>query len=464
MSDATETTMTRGLGTWRWLTVFAAAAVVAGAIGVVTAGDASGETSDNGEEAVPEDGWFHDVDYYVARRGGGEGFDDVDDIRDRLLDELEEAETRIDTAISVLDDDEIRDALVAAANRGVAVRVVADELYEDDEAFEPLLAHDDISVEFGDGDLAYLPEPNVSPLLEHCADLDHDDHRTCLQAGEGLSQNNDRIMVRPAHYNVMSHTFFLIDETYVWNITAPLTEDRDLWFAFRAMSEEMTNSFEREFRQMHGGVFATTLSVYNGPLKSLTHQEPLRLTNRGQLRVRFNPQERLMKNIVDETYRARASVYVMTENLTNEDLIAALEYKKENDFDVRVLVGQGQAEAPVVEEAIEPLDPVVAPEELGELPSMVIIDSERDRRGNRQPRTVQILSHEMWRAQPFELIVDSESDLPSDQVRFYPSDTFADGVMWELVESGIGEENMNNPELDPFVDAFEQKWGAANGQ
>ena len=403
----------------------------------------------DGQSVADEDreGWMSYVDYYV-----GTG-DVVEEIQTNLLNDLAGAENRIDAAIAEIDDGPIVQALVDAADRGVAVRVVADELFADHDGFAPLVDHDDIDVVFGDGELAYLPEPNLSPILEYCDSeaTEHDDHITCAQARGGLPENNPRVIVRPAHYNVMSHTFFIIDTVDVWNISAPLNDEQPLWVAFRVLSEEIANSYEREFRQMHGGVFSTTLSVYNGPLKSVTHQNPLRWTNRGNLRIRFNPQERLTKNIIDETYRARASVYVMTENLTNTNLIDALLYKKEAGFDVRVLVGQGQATT--LEDRIAPLEPRVATEDMGRLPTMVIFDSRRDRNGNRQARQVQVLSHELMRAQPFEVLRAS----PSDRVRFYPSDTFADGVLWEILESG----SQRNPEIDAFLDAFNEQWSQA---
>lgn len=462
---------------WALLAVCALAAVGA-TISVAGSGWADDDSSEPQPRDVEDtDGWLNFVDYYVAEDG------EIEELRDRLVEDIDGADHRVDVAVHYLDDLRISEALRRANERGVDVRMVADARYEDDALMRDFADHDaydGVEIVFGDGELEYLPEPNVSPLLEHCRgpqshpdEYGHDDFRECTQHDDEhqlLELNNDRVMVRPDHYNEMSHTFFLIDETIVWNLTARLGEPHDTgleeqqaWLAFRAMSEELTRSFEREFRQMHGGVFSTTLSVYNGPLKSITHQEPLRLTNRGQLRVRFNPQERLVKNVVDETYRARSSVFVMTESLTNPDLIEALKYKKENGFDVRVLLGQSRAEAEEYRQALEPLEPVEAPAQMGRLPTMVVIDSELDRQGQQRPRIVQVLSHELWHAEPFEVIINTGTDRDgdSDWVRYYPSDTFADGVMWELEESGMDGDSMRNPELDPFVEQFEQMWSRA---
>ncbi len=424
--------------------LLAALAVCAVAAGVLL-------TPDSHEvDARDTDGWFNYVDYYVGADNT------IARIRGDLVAELDGAMNRIDAAIAGLDDDEIVAALIDAADRGVRVRVVGDASQENDDGFADLVDHPDIDVVFGNGELAYLPDPTLSPLLEVCATHDSGDYITCTRSSTVTGPaNTPNIMARPDNYNVMSHTFFLIDATYLWNITAPLTGDQGLWLAFRAMSEEMTRSFEREFRQMHGGVFATTLSVYNGPLKSITHTEPARFTNRGMLRVRFNPQERLVKNVIDEIYRARSSVFLMTENLQNRDMINALRYKHEAGFEVRVLVGQSQgATGQELLDEIDGLNVVQAPASLGRLPTFVVLDSERDRNNNQPPRTVQILSHELWRSEPFEVL----ANLPDDLVRIYPSDTFADGVLWELVENWT----VPTPALAEFVQTWEAMWNQAN--
>lgn len=434
----------------RWLAAVVVAAVAVTA-GPVDPGHAQGE---NDASADDPDGWLNYVDYHVAE--GGE----IDDLRAEIIDDIDGAEHRIDAAISKLEDDEIRAALIDAADRGVEVRVVADEQFRvtGEDGFGPLVDHSDVSVVFGDGPLSYLPEPNLSPILQQCTfgdESEHSEHRIdCHQAEHSQLENAEGQIERPDSYNVMSHTFFAIDEVDLWNVTAPLGGDQNVWLAFRAVSEEITDTFRREFRQMHGGVFSTTLSVYNGPLKSITQQRPLRLTNRGQLRIRFNPQERLVKNVIDEVLAARSSVFIITENLTNFDLIEALKYKQNNGFGVRVMVGQSQSDTDDVEDAIEPLDPVVAPESMGRLPSFAVFDSERDRNGDRQPRTIQMLSHELLRVDSYEVI---RSENPSDIVRFYPSDTFADGVMWEIVESG----SQRNPAAERFVDTWESMWEEA---
>lgn len=415
-------------------------------------------TSNAQEYQLPDtQGWGNYVEYYYGARSTRET------VRAELIAQIDHASIRVDAAIRELDDAQVSAALIRAAERGVSVRLVADAEFEDAEGFAELVDHESVEVVFGDGELNYLPDPTLSPLLTFClpyeppaeASSDRVDHISCTRAAGGFPENTSSRIERPDGFNVMSHTFFIIDETWVWNITAPLTDEQPVWLAFRMMSEEIARSFEREFRQMYGGVFSTTLSVYNGPLKSITHTDPTRPTNEGQIRIMFNPQERLVKQVIDEVYRARGSVFVMTEDLQNRDLINALRYKHENGFDVRVLVGRTQGHTGrLALEEIDGLNLVEAPSSLGRLPTFVVLDSEEDRRGRRNPTRVQILSHELWRTEPFEVA----TNLPDDIVRFFPSDTFADGVLWEIVENW----GLPTPAAQDFAQFWETMWTTAN--
>jgi phosphatidylserine/phosphatidylglycerophosphate/cardiolipin synthase-like enzyme len=53
-------------------------------------------------------------------------------VRARIISEINKAQSSIDIAIYNFTTDELRDALVAARNRGVAIRVVADSTRADD--------------------------------------------------------------------------------------------------------------------------------------------------------------------------------------------------------------------------------------------------------------------------------------------------------------------------------------------
>ncbi|TXD33598.1 hypothetical protein FRC96_15560 [Lujinxingia vulgaris] len=389
------------------------------------------------------EGWFTYVDFYVGEQQTQEA------VRTGMVADINNATERIEAAFGALEDGEVVEALEAAAARGVQVRLVSDEGSASVSGISTLLANGEIDSVLGDGPLSYLPDPTLTTVLEFCQTNSSGDYIQCTSAGG--QGNNENLVNRPDSFNVMTHSFVVIDTTTVWNITAPLTDEQPLWLAFRATSEDLARSFRREFNQMHAGVFSTTLSVYNGPLKSITQNVTLRNTNRGQMRVRFNPQERLVKNVIDEIYRAKGSVWVMTEDLQNRDLINALRYKQENGFDVRVMVGSTQGSS--VDSELADLDVVRAPASMGLLPTFIVHDAERDVQGRRQPRLVQMLSHNLWQGAPMDVI----TRVPNDEVRIYPSDTFVDGAMWEILEDGTEP----NDAVDPFVQAWESAWSEA---
>ncbi|MFU8805626.1 MAG: hypothetical protein ACNA8W_17570, partial [Bradymonadaceae bacterium] len=318
-------------------------------------------------------------------------------------------------------------ALVRAHERGVDVRVVGDEDNRTGAGFAAL-EEAGVMPAYGNGELRYLPDPTLGPLLEECQGTR--EHITCTRA-TGPARADDGMMIRPGDYNLMSHTFFVVDEVVVWNLTNPLTGDNNYWLGFRLKGEDAARSFAREFQQMYGGVFATTLSVYNGPLKSATHQTPTHYTNQGILRVQFNPQERLVKQIIDEVYRAKASVYIMTEDLANPYLVDALEYKHRNGFDIKLILGESQS--PSQFDRLASMDTRPAPDEVDRLPTVVIIDEAWGRDDHLRGRIVQVLSHPLWRGSPFEVLYRPRNDW----VRIYPADTFVDGNLWEIVEEGF---------------------------
>ncbi|RVU43676.1 hypothetical protein EA187_12690 [Lujinxingia sediminis] len=389
------------------------------------------------------EGWFTYVDYYVG--------DDVQaDVIAGMVRDIDRASEQVEAAFGMLEEPAIVDALEAAAARGVAVRVVSDSESSSVSGIQALLGNPDIDTVLGDGPISYLPDPTLTTVLGYCDDHSSGDYIVCT-AASGVPSNNDNMVNRPDAYNVMSHSFVVVDTTTVWNVSAPINDAQPMWLAFRAMSEDLARSFRREFNQMHGGVFSTTLSVYNGPLKSITQNVTLRQTNRGQMRVTFNPQERLVKNIIDEVYRAKGSVWLMTNDLQNGDLINALRYKRDAGFDVRVLVGSTQGTS--VDADLDAIGAVRAPASMGQLPTFIINDAGRGRDGRNHPRLVQMLSHNLWEGAPLNVI----SRVPNDRVHIYKSDTFVDGAMWEIVEFGSDRYDA----VESFVDAWQQLWSEA---
>ncbi|MFW5966711.1 MAG: phospholipase D-like domain-containing protein [Persicimonas sp.] len=398
----------------------------------------------NSEEAS-NDEVLTTVDYHVA--------DDQEaqtTRHDDLIADIDNARERVDVAVSALEDDQLALALVDAAKRGVPVRLVTDyeEFESDQEGLGIVEEADEIDVTIGDGTLGYLPEPTLAPILGECREEEEEQFIRCSQ-GQDSEQD---VMVRPGDYNVMSHDFALIDDEIVWTFPPLDGASRD-WMGWRVESSKMAYDFTREFQQMHGGVFSTTLDVYNGPVKSTADNNVRYYTDKGEMRLWFNPQERLLKQVIDEVYKAKASVWVMSDNVVNGDLLDALEYKDERGFDVRVMSNpdlQGEGDAA---DQLDGLGVAAPPEDIDRLSTLIVIDETRDRSGQHRPRRVLSLSHPLMRAKPFEVEFDSGG---ADDVIIYPSDLFVDGNLWQLVENGSAVHE--DATIDDFADYFEQTW------
>ncbi len=427
--------------TSRWQAV-----VLAGVLGVSLLG-AANEAHAAEPTVASQDGWLSKITYQAGDNASGTA------LREKIIADINNSRVRVWAALMHLEDTAIADALVSAHKRGVEVRIVSDADHKSDVGFGMLEAAG-IKPVYGDGELAYLPEPTITSLLQFCQRKP--DVVSCTK-GSVEPGDTEGIMVRAGDFNLMSHTFFVIDEMQVWNITTPLTTKNTVWLGFNLLNEEVARSFEREFRQMHGGVFSTTLSIYNGPLKSNIQRTPLYITDQGSVKIQFNPQERLLKNVIDEVYRAKASIFIMTEDLSNPFLIDALEYKINNGFDVKVVIGNGQGQS--MQARVDAIGAKKVSASTGFLPTMLILDHGKDRRGKLNPRIVQLLSHPLYRTAAF----DVERRKPDDIVRWYRSDAFVDGNMFEILEFGNQRVVKDAEKLpaEDFVKIWEKVWAGA---
>ncbi len=396
------------------------------------------------DTSEPEPEYFTTVEYFVDSNQ-----------KAALVAEIASATTRIDAALTTLEDTEIANALVAAKNRGVTVRVAADEDFSGSSGMEALEAAD-IPVTYGDGSMLYLPEPTIGGIIDDCGQTGNlvvcpplDDHDNVPLGA----------MYRPGSSNLQSHNFFIIDKRTVWTFVQPFDGSSGPNFGYRAESERMREVFVREFNQLFSGVFATTLDVYNGPVKSMPQNNPdfnaqSYLTDKGELEVRFNPQDRLTKVIIDDTYRAEAAVYIVTDNLAEDYLIDALRYKAtarrpDSDspaFDVRIIVNDA-AQSDITRDDLEEIGNVrYAPEGIDRLPTIAIYDAVATEDGDQKPRRVHVASQPLWRSSPFDILRPGDnsfcpSSLTADCIVVHPADYFVDGHMWSLVEyrGQIGE-------------------------
>ncbi len=411
------------------------------------------------------------LNYFVSDANG------LADIKTQLIGAFDDAESKIDFATQSLSDGDIADALVRAKERGVAVSVVTDDAARDDAGIQTL-EQADITISYGDGELRFLPEPTLTSLLEQCTKTDF--YTECTQGSRnGPVTETTGLMVRPNDYNLMSNNFAVIDDIKVWNFSSSFDGRASYWFGWRAHSYDLAFAFDKEFQQMEGGVFATTLDVYNGPIKSTVHGivydsrlpdsrpgrtrdlQPGYITDGGIVRIEFNPQQRLVKEIIDEIYRSRSSVTVMTDELRHEFAINALAYKARNGFDVRVILREG-AELP---QQLVDLGVVrTAPSRYDYLPTVVITDEGEDRNGDTWARTLLVLSHSFMSQAPFRVLTPQMSGDPfaeDDVVRIYPADLYADGTMYTLREFLTADPNSRLEEIDRHVDFLGAVWDGA---
>jgi hypothetical protein len=447
MEDHTNESRTetdgRSIGRW---TVIAAAVTAFLSMGV--------SSPDCGQIAGPDFVFMTQLDLHVSTPGSGE----ANEVKSDIVESINNADRRI---LASLGEDVTTQAMVQALvraknERNLDVQIIADTEDRSTMPFQQLEGSGFTSnaagncevpncdITYGDGQLKYLPNPNLTPVLSGCERQGPAQRVLCTANSSnnlcGGRSGDGGSMCRPDDFNRLSHRFFVIDTETVWNISGDGGGAGML--AWRVESEWMMESFEREFRQLRGGTFSTTLDEYNGPLKSVTDPQVNFNTDQGVMELRYNPQERLMKHVVDEIYAARSSVTVVTPKLTNPFVVDALEYKADNGFRVRVVISDQAQPQRSLNSNLASL-PTRTVGGGRSLPTLVATDVVADQdypnfAGNptQWPRHMMVLSHPLIRARPFAVLppANPSSGDASDRVRVYPADLFNDGNMWHLYE------------------------------
>jgi len=438
---------------------------------------------DNPEEFRP----FTRMEYYIG------GVAERDAAKERLVEDIDNAEFRILFAFFKLEDVDIANALMRAKERGVEVQGVGDEEFRDTAGFEILLADmqeptddrvDNYDIHMGDTAISYLPDPLVRTIAGDC-DFTLPLWVQC-ERNDDSTQENAGTLRRPEDYNNMTHNFVIVDDIVIHNYAGPFDNAPNVhWFGWRAFSTDLFQAYEREFKQMFSGVFATDLDQFNGPNKSTTHGvvydstiaqsrpgrfadlQPGYVTPQGMMELRFNPQQRLVKELIDEIYMARGSIWLVTDELYNEFVIRALEYKINRGFDVRIVLRAGGSlfdeEPPSIGLATSNNPNVVggvvrvAPVEFQSLPTLLITDHQPDRFGTLWPRRVTYMTHQPWYGTPFDVYdpVEVGAQGVDDVIRIYRSDLFADGAQWTQKEySGSRNEGLEDHSINRTVSYF----------
>lgn len=366
-------------------------------------------------------------------------FSNDDQAITRFIEQINSETSRIDAAFSAIDHEEVINALIEAKRRGVRVRIVADVDNQLDPGITKLL-NEKISFSFIDGELTYLPDPNMSPILKPKGYL-----------------------VRSSDLSIMTHNFALLGATQVWNFSGPLLQSFPPTLGYYAKSELLREDFTREFNQLFSGVGSTTLDVYNGPVKSSVYRHPYEYdngepfyysdslyTDNGRLRILFNPQNRAVKTLIDEVYRAKGSIYIQTESIEEKALIKALAYKFDNGFDVRIVVNT-KSQSTSYKSDIQKIG--AAGIDVPHLPTVIIFDEGKGV-GDQflYPRQAMVISHPIFSTSPLVVV----PGFPDDSVSQMKSDTFADGHAWILSE--VAGQRGQSTSINQLLDKFNEHW------
>ncbi len=304
-------------------------------------------------------------------------------------------------------------ALVEAAGKGITVEVVADV---DATGQAGLLALEEagVSVQYADDSLSYFD----------------------FAINDDVTWSSDQV--------VMSHAMLIVDRVSVVNASHSGAGEgsRLLW---TARGEDIAGDMDLEHNQIFGGTDAAARTAYNSLAKSVADMRWAYPTQTDlQLEIWLGPQERLIKRLIDYSYTARASIWLMTDDLADEGMIEALYAKAVDGFDVRVIVGPSFGETSPNSSAILLREtPGLSKRQISDavIPTVVLIDLERDRTGRYNTARAMGLSHPIWSANRLY----SGSEVLTDQL--------VDGNLFVLDDFGAP-----SAELLAIKTLFEQAW------
>jgi len=298
--------------------------------------------------------------------------DDAESTDAYFIDLFDSAEETLDVALPAIEDEDLSDAIIDAWDRDVAVRVVTD-IDRSADAGVIALQEAGVPLTLADGAITYFDFNILDDVLW-----------TSDQA-------------------IMSHAFAIADEIRAVNATSAGTLEEGTRLVLDLQGEDLMIDMWVEHNQVFGGSDAVALTAYSSAAKSIADFRWAYGTQTDQvMEMWLGPQERLTKRIIDAVYSARASVWVLTNDFANDGLSAALEDKAAYDFDVQVVVGPAWgASSFALSLELRDHTPDVSKHRIcdpGEVPTLVLIDYERARDGNRYTSQAFLLSHDLYSA------------------------------------------------------------------
>lgn len=358
-------------------------------------------------------------------------------LRDEVTALIDGAEDRLEVMVENLDSEIVAQALVDAAARGVAVRVVGDVDRREQKGFA-LLEAAGLAPVYGDGAILWNGV-----------------------FGEDLIE-------RTGEDNRLTHNVFIADRHRLVSLSAGFPPDgADLaQQGFAAISEVIARDFGNAFDQLHGGVFATTLTYYEQGVPSDTNNRTAYPVEDGVVELWFGPQEPIIKELIDRIYGARAAVWIATPELRNSELARAVRYKAEAGFDVRVMVGarvDARAEAGALGATLATIaagrddnppafrvNPAIGG-------TLIVIDGQLDPRSAgavRWPGVALVSTTPLFEAVPYYV-----EDVTQDGLVLaaQPSDRFIDGHLWGARE---GDPDAPSPDYTALRVQYEALFAA----
>ncbi len=217
----------------------------------------------------------------------------ITDMEQQLLNRLNGASTSIDAAIYSLDRASIRDALIAAQGRGVAVRVVADDDTYNDADYKP--------------HFQALEAAGIPVILDNRSSLMH-------------------------------NKFLVIDSLVVWSGSTNMTNtgftynhNNSLVFTSTQLADIYTTEFDEMFVS---GLFGTDKT--DNTTHTLTYAGSL-------LESYFSPSDGAMGQVISEVNAADESIYFAIFSFTDDGLRDAIIARKEAGVTVQGIFDQFQA-------------------------------------------------------------------------------------------------------------------------
>lgn len=339
------------------------------------------------------------------------GMDDYAALEDLTVELCDGAIDRLEVMVENLDSEPVADAIVAAASRGVDVRIVGDVDRRTQRGFARLEAAG-LAPVYGDGEILWNGVFGEDPIL------------------------------RTGEDNRLTHNVFIADRRRIVSLSAGFPQDGpDIAQAgFVALGEVFGRDFGNVFDQLYGGVFATTLTYYDQGVPSDTNNRTAYPIEDGVVELYFGPQEPIIKELIDRIYGARAAVWVATPELRNAELVRALRYKIQSGFDVRIIVGDREASRDEGGEIDAALEALAERPDAGDIfrvnptigGTLIVLDGQPTFTGDvHQPGLALVSTSPIFASVPYYIAEVRQDGL---DLAALPSDRFTDGHLWGVRE------------------------------